>query len=62
MTETALATALNMGYMATQLSYFSLVVGIALLLAGIGFIVLALGATASSTAPEPASPPARATD
>ena len=59
-TETALATALNMGYMASQLSYFSLVVGIALLLAGIGFIVLALGATAPSNAPAPPSP--RATD
>jgi hypothetical protein len=32
--------------MATQLSLFSLVVGIALILAGIGFIILALGATA----------------
>ena len=40
-TETALATALNVSYMATQLSLFSLVVGIALLLAGIGFTVLA---------------------
>ena len=53
-TETALATALNTSYMATQLSYFSLVVGIALLLAGVGFIVLALGATAAATAPEAA--------
>lgn len=44
-TETALSTALNTSYMATQLSLFSLVVGIALVLAGIGFIVLALGAT-----------------
>jgi hypothetical protein len=42
-TETALATALNVSYMATQLSLFSLVVGVALLLSGIGFIVLALG-------------------
>jgi hypothetical protein len=42
-TETALSTALNMSYMATQLSLFSLVVGIALLLAGVGFIILALG-------------------
>ena len=47
-TETALSTALNTSYMATQLSLFSLVVGIALILAGIGFIVLALGATAGS--------------
>ena len=42
-TETALSTALNMSYMATNLALFSLVVGIALLLAGIGFIVLAFG-------------------
>src|SRR5262252_1026046 len=42
-TETALATALNMSYMATQLSLFSLVVGIALILSGVGFIILALG-------------------
>lgn len=45
-TETALSTALNTSYMATQLSLFSLVVGIALILAGIGFAILALGATA----------------
>ena len=44
-TETALSTALNMSYMASALSLFSLVVGIALVLAGIGFVVLALGAT-----------------
>lgn len=42
-TETALSTALNTSYMATQLSLFSLVVGVALLLAGVGFIVLAAG-------------------
>ena len=43
-TETALSTALNVSYMATNLALFSLVTGIALLLSGIGFIVLALGA------------------
>jgi hypothetical protein len=43
-TETALATALNVSYMATMLSLFSLVVGIALLLAGVGFVILALTA------------------
>ena len=43
-TETALTTALNMSYMAEQLALFGLVVGIALLLSGIGFIVLAYGA------------------
>jgi hypothetical protein len=42
-TETALTTALNTTYMADRLSIFSVVVGIALLLAGIGFGILALG-------------------
>jgi hypothetical protein len=41
-TETALSTALNVSYMAEQLGLFSVVVGIALLLSGIGFIILAL--------------------
>jgi hypothetical protein len=57
-TETALSTALNMSYMAEQLSVFGIVVGVALLLSGIGFIVLALGgalrrgdATATTTKP-----------
>ena len=40
-TETALATALNTAYMADQLGNFGLVVGIALILAGIGFAILA---------------------
>ena len=40
-TETALATALNMSYMATGIAIFSIVVGIALILAGVGFLVLA---------------------
>jgi hypothetical protein len=39
-TETALTTALNVSYMASQLSLFSIVIGVALLLAGIGFGVL----------------------
>jgi hypothetical protein len=43
-TETALATALNVSYMASQLALFSVVVGVALLLTGVGLIVLALGA------------------
>jgi len=42
-TETALTTALSMSYMAEQLSLFGIVVGVALLLAGVGFIILALG-------------------
>jgi hypothetical protein len=40
-TETALATALNASYMADRLGLFGIVVGVALLLTGIGFIVLA---------------------
>jgi hypothetical protein len=39
-TETALSTALNVSYMAEQLSLFSIVIGLALLLTGIGFVVL----------------------
>jgi len=42
-TETALSTALNASYMAEQLGLFGIVVGVALLLAGTGFAVLALG-------------------
>jgi hypothetical protein len=42
-TETALTTALNMSYMAEQLALFGIVVGFALLLTGIGFLVLAIG-------------------
>ncbi len=39
-TETALATALNTSYMADRISLFGVVVGVALLLSGIGFIIL----------------------
>jgi hypothetical protein len=42
-TATALSTALNMSYMAEQVALFGIVVGVALLLSGIGFIILALG-------------------
>ena len=49
-TQTALATALNMSYMAEQLALFGIVVGVALLLSGIGFIVLALGGALRRTA------------
>lgn len=42
-TETALSTALNVSYMAERLSIFGIVVGLALLLAGLGFGILALG-------------------
>jgi hypothetical protein len=42
-TETALTTALNTSYMAEQMANFGIVVGIALLLSGLGFMILALG-------------------
>jgi hypothetical protein len=43
-TETALATALNTAFFATQVSNFGIVVAIALILAGIGFGLLAFAA------------------
>jgi len=42
-TETALSTALNASYMADRIALFGIVVGIALLLSGIGFAILAIG-------------------
>jgi hypothetical protein len=42
-TETALSTALNTSYFAEKVAEFSIVMGIALLLTGIGFLVLTLG-------------------
>ena len=40
-TATALSTALNMSFMAEQLAIFGLVVGVALLLTGIGLVIVA---------------------
>jgi len=40
-TETALATALNTSFFAERVALFSIVIGVALLLSGIGFLVLA---------------------
>jgi hypothetical protein len=42
-TETSLATALNTSFLAESTALFGIVVAIALILAGIGFIILALG-------------------
>jgi hypothetical protein len=42
-TETALTTALNSSFMASQLALFGIVVGVALLLSGFGFSILAIG-------------------
>ena len=51
-TETALTSALNLAYTAQQISLFSIVVGVGLLLSGVGFIVLTLaGALSHITAP-----------
>ena len=41
--ETALTTALNTAYFAESVATFAIVMGIALLLTGIGFLVLTLG-------------------
>ena len=54
-TETALATALNVSYMAEQIALFGLVVGIALLLAGIGFVILALSVLGKNDKPAAAA-------
>ena len=56
-TETALTTALNMSFMSEMLSVFSIVVGVALLLTGIGLVILALAVfRQSSPAAEAAAP------
>jgi hypothetical protein len=39
-TETALATALNVSYIAERLALFGIVIGVALVLSGVGFVVL----------------------
>jgi len=63
-TATALSSALNMSFMAEQMALFGIVVGVALLLSGIGFVVLALGGAlrrreatpaAAATKPRPAT-------
>jgi hypothetical protein len=46
--ETALSTALNTGYFAESVALFSIIMGIALLLTGIGLLVLTLGPLRSS--------------
>jgi hypothetical protein len=50
-TETALATALNTSYLAEQTALFGIVVGIALLLSGFGFGILAVGGTLRNADP-----------
>lgn len=57
-TETALATALNVSYMAQQISVFGMVVGIALLLTGVGLVILAFAVFGRE--PAATGPPAAA--
>ena len=53
-TETALTTALNTSFFAERVALFSMVIGIALLLTGVGFLVLAwIGALKKGEATEP---------
>ena len=42
-TETALTTALNMAYFSERVAVFAIVMGVALLLTGVGFLILTLG-------------------
>jgi len=56
-TETALATALDMGFMSEMLSIFSIIVGIALLLTGIGLVILAKAVFSRPRTAEEASSP-----
>ncbi|HET9242141.1 MAG TPA: hypothetical protein VFN99_01775 [Gaiella sp.] len=61
-TETALTTALNMSFMSEMLAVFSIVVGIALLLTGIGLVLLAMAVFGrwrpEAEAPSPSPGPA----
>jgi hypothetical protein len=60
-TETALTTALNTAYFAESVSMFAIVMGFALLLVGVGFLVLTLIALRRpAPAPEPSWSPSGA--
>jgi hypothetical protein len=54
-TETALSTALNTSYFAENVANFAIVMGIALLLSGIGFLVLTMKALRPATDEEEAT-------
>lgn len=56
-TATGLSTALNMSFMAEQIALFGIVVGVALLLAGIGFIILAVAALGNALTRSEATKP-----
>ena len=60
-TETSLSTALYLAFAATGISLFAIIVGIALLLSGIGFLILALavfGRKETASESSPAAPSA----
>jgi len=64
-TETALTTALNMSFFAERVGMFGIIMGIALLLTGIGFLILTLGGALErkpAAAPQAAPRPATATN
>ncbi|HEU6446374.1 MAG TPA: hypothetical protein VFL61_15075 [Gaiellaceae bacterium] len=48
-TETALTTALNMAFLGERIAVFGMVMGLALLLTGIGFLILTLGGAIQHT-------------
>lgn len=54
-TETALTTALNTGFMSEMLSIFSIIVGVALLLTGIGLVILAFAVFGRGSRAAPAT-------
>ena len=56
-TETALSTALNTSYFAENVAMFSIVMGIALLLTGIGFAIMSLGLLPAYMRREPGTKP-----
>ena len=58
-TATGLSTALNMSYLAEQMALFGIVVGFALLLAGLGFGILTLGGALRHVEPAAALSPKR---
>jgi hypothetical protein len=57
-TETALATALDMGFMSEMLAIFSIIVGVALLLTGIGLVILARAVFGGGSPAAQVAPPA----
>ena len=62
MTATSLTTALNTAYLAEQVALFSVAMGVALLLTGIGFLVLTIGVLRSRSEPTTAKPSPRRPD